>query len=75
MPKVHQLPPFAATHKASALRVGQRHTAIVNLRGNSQDPAFLQAVQQALAQTALIHHLMLLQFQSVAGVGQVFSAL
>ena len=48
MPKVHQLPPFAATHKASALRVGQRHTAIVNLRGNSQDPAFLQAVQQAL---------------------------
>jgi sarcosine oxidase subunit gamma len=48
MPKVHQLPPFAATHKASALRVDQRHTAIVNLRGNSQDPAFLQAVQQAL---------------------------
>ena len=48
MPKVHQLPPFASTHKASALQVAQRHMAVVNLRGNSQDPAFLQAVQQAL---------------------------
>jgi sarcosine oxidase subunit gamma len=48
MPKVHQLPPFAATKKASALQVNQRHMAVVNLRGNAQDPAFLQAVQQAL---------------------------
>ena len=51
MPKVHQLPPFASAHKASALQVNQRHMAVVNLRGNSQDPAFLQAVQQALSLT------------------------
>jgi len=48
MPKVHQLPAFAPTNKASALQAGQRHMAVVNLRGNSQDPAFLQAVHQAL---------------------------
>ena len=48
MLKVHQLPPFPPTSQASALRVSQRHMAVVNLRGNSQDPAFVHAVQQAL---------------------------
>lgn len=48
MPKVHQLPTFPSTTNASALRVNQRHLAVVNLRGNAQSPAFLQAVQQAL---------------------------
>lgn len=48
MLKVHQLPPFPHTSLASALRVSQRHMAVVNLRGNSQDPAFVHAVQQAL---------------------------
>lgn len=48
MPKAHQLPSFAATSSPAALRVNQRHTAVVNLRGNAQDQAFLLAVQQAL---------------------------
>jgi len=48
MPKVHELPPFASTNSPLALQVDQRHMAVVNLRGNAQDPAFLLAVQQAL---------------------------
>ena len=48
MPKVHQLPAFAPNAQPQALRVGQQRLAIVNLRGNSQDPAFLDAVERAL---------------------------
>ena len=48
MPKVHQLPAFAPSANSQSLRVGQQSLAIVNLRGNAQDPAFLLAVQQAL---------------------------
>ena len=48
MPKVHQLPAFAPSSHPLALRVGQQGLAIVNLRGNSQDPAFLDAVERAL---------------------------
>ena len=48
MPKVHQLPVFAPSANPQSLRVGQQSLAIVNLRGDAQDPAFLLAVQQAL---------------------------
>ena len=48
MPKAHQLPVFAPSANPQSLRVGQQSLAIVNLRGNAQDPAFLLAVQQAL---------------------------
>ena len=48
MPKVHQLPVLAPSANPQSLRVGQQSLAIVNLRGNAQDPAFLLAVQQAL---------------------------
>jgi len=47
MPKVHQLPHFAPTKHGKPLQVGQQQLAIVNLRGNAQDPAFVLAVQQA----------------------------
>jgi sarcosine oxidase subunit gamma len=48
MPKVHQLPVFTPSSNPQSLRVGQQSLAIVNLRGNAKDPAFLEAVQQAL---------------------------
>ena len=48
MPKVHQLPVFTPSSNPQSLRVGQQSLAIVNLRGNAKDPAFLDAVQQAL---------------------------
>jgi sarcosine oxidase subunit gamma len=48
MPKVHQLPAFAPNAQPQALRVGQQHLAVVNLRGNARDPGFVLAVQQAL---------------------------
>ena len=48
MPKVHQVPGLAPSANPQSLRVGQQSWAIVNLRGNAQDPAFLLAVQQAL---------------------------
>ena len=48
MPKVHQLPALAPSANPQSLRVGQQSLAIVNLRGNAQDPAFSDAVQQAL---------------------------
>ena len=48
MPEVHQMPkPQRGNHKAP-LVAGQELKAIINLRGNSQDPAFAQAVQLAL---------------------------
>jgi hypothetical protein len=48
MPKVHQLPAFAPNAHPQALRVGQEQLAIINLRGNARDPAFVLAVHQAL---------------------------
>ncbi len=48
MPKVHQVPVLAPSANPQSLRVGQQSLAIVNLRGNAKDPAFLDAVQQAL---------------------------
>ena len=48
MPRVHQLPVFTPSSNPQSLRVGQQSLAIVNLRGNAKDPAFLEAVQQAL---------------------------
>jgi sarcosine oxidase subunit gamma len=48
MPKVHQLPAFAPNAQPQALRVGQEQLAIINLRGNARDPAFVLAVHQAL---------------------------
>jgi sarcosine oxidase subunit gamma len=51
MPKVHQLPVFTPSSNPQSLRVGQQSLAIVNLRGNAKDPAFLDAVQQALGLT------------------------
>ena len=48
MPKAHQLPAFAPNAQPQALRVGQQHLAVVNLRGNARDPAFVLSVQQAL---------------------------
>jgi sarcosine oxidase subunit gamma len=48
MPKVHQLPVFTPSSNPQSLRVGQQSMAIVNLRGNAKDPAFLDAVEQAL---------------------------
>lgn len=51
MPKVHQLPAFTPSAQPQTLRVGQQHLAVVNLRGNARDPAFVLAVQQALGLT------------------------
>ena len=48
MPKDHQLPVFTPRSNPQSLRVGPQSLAIVNLRGNAKDPAFLDAVQQAL---------------------------
>ena len=48
MPKVHQLPAFAPNAHPQALQVGQGQLAIINLRGNARDPAFVRAVHQAL---------------------------
>ena len=48
MLKAHQLPAFAPNAQPQALRVGQQHLAVVNLRGNARDPAFVLSVQQAL---------------------------
>lgn len=48
MPKVHQLPAFQVTGHPDAVKVCQEHMAIVNLRGDAKDPAFLAAVHQAL---------------------------
>lgn len=48
MLKAHQLPAFAPNAPPQALRVGQQHLAVVNLRGNARDPAFVLSVQQAL---------------------------
>lgn len=48
MPKVHQLPSFKPSAHPDALRVDHQHRAIVNLRGDAQDPAFARGVQQAL---------------------------
>jgi sarcosine oxidase subunit gamma len=48
MPKVHEVPVLAPSANPQSLRVGQQSLAIVNLRGNAQDQAFLDAVQQAL---------------------------
>ena len=48
MPKVHQLPAFAPNAHPQALQVGQEQLAIINLRGNARDPAFVLAVHQAL---------------------------
>jgi sarcosine oxidase subunit gamma len=48
MPKVHEVPVLAPSANPQSLRVGQQSLAIVNLRGNAKDPAFLDAVQQAL---------------------------
>ena len=48
MLEVHQMPqPRPGNHK-EPLFVNQELRAIISLRGNPQDPAFLQAVQQAL---------------------------
>ena len=48
MHKTHHMPrPQAGAHR-DPLVAGQDFKAIVNLRGNAQDPAFLQAVQTAL---------------------------
>ena len=48
MLEVHQMPkPQGGNHKAPLL-VSQEQKAIINLRGNPQDPTFVQAVQQAL---------------------------
>ena len=48
MLEVHQMPtPQRGNHK-EPLVAGQELRAIINLRGNPQDPAFAQAVQQAL---------------------------
>ena len=48
MLEVHQMPkPRLGNHK-DPLFVSQELMAIINLRGNPQDPAFVQAVQQAL---------------------------
>jgi len=48
MLKAHQLPAFAPNAQPQALRVGQEQLAIINLRGNARDPAFVLAVHQAL---------------------------
>lgn len=48
MLEVHQMPkPQRGNHK-EPLMAGQELRAIINLRGNSQDPAFVQAAQLAL---------------------------
>ncbi len=48
MLEVHQMPkPQRGIHK-EPLVAGQELRAVINLRGNPQDPAFVQAVQQAL---------------------------
>lgn len=48
MPKAHHLPRFAPSAHPQALQVNQQHRAIVNVRGNAQDPAFAGAIQAAL---------------------------
>lgn len=48
MPEAHRMPtPQRGNHK-QPLATGQDSMAIVNLRGDARDPAFVQAVQQAL---------------------------
>lgn len=48
MLEVHQMPKPQGGNPQAPLLVSQEHKAIFNLRGNPQDPAFVQAVQQAL---------------------------
>ena len=48
MHEVHQMPQPARGNHPAPLIAGQKHQAVLNLRGNAQDPAFVQAVQQAL---------------------------
>ena len=46
--QVHQLPTFKPAAHAGSLRVDQQHRAVVNLRGDARDPAFVSSVRQAL---------------------------
>lgn len=48
MPEVHQMPKPQPGNYNEPLVADQELKAIINLRGNPQDPAFVQAVQQAL---------------------------
>ncbi len=48
MLETHQMPAPVRGQHAQPLIAGQELKAVVNLRGDARDPAFLQAVQQAL---------------------------
>jgi sarcosine oxidase subunit gamma len=51
MPEVHHMPTPARGSHAQPLVTGQSSMAIINLRGNAQDVAFVQAVHTALGVT------------------------
>ena len=48
MPEAHHMPTPARGPHAQPLVAGQSSKAIINVRGNAHDPAFVQAVQSAL---------------------------
>ena len=48
MLEVHNAPKPQSGHHKDPLIAGQQLKAVINLRGNSQDPDFVQAVQRAL---------------------------